>query len=362
MSSFVDSIESVTRELYESRSLKHLSELHAQAVRERMASIPPPLHTPPRIVIRGESQSGAAFVDALAFSWPARDVSDDFLEALVQCHFEGATLADTGKGWNGYTRRLDIIQRGEGGKVIRLGLVAYGGEHQRGTVYLSVMGSGTGAIKDMRAFYEELRVLGAVLKRCDITLDDHTGKYSVDVCREWFIDRRFISGGKPPKCNEIGPSTARVVVGDHDAGGRTFEVGKRENGKMLRVYEKGIELGAKHGDEGYCWNRWEVEFRAKDRDLPLEMLINPVPYFLGAYDCLREVYDYVVGGGESLSALRIKTKVREAVITLTKAIEHARLQYGPLINLLMKIYCGDASFVVAILQREGIPRRVALDL
>jgi hypothetical protein len=50
------------------------------------------------------------------------------------------------------------------------------------------------------------------------------------------------------------------------------------------------------------------------------------------------------------------------VITLTKAIEHARLQYGPLVNLLMRLTCGDASLVVAMLQREGLPRRVVLNL
>jgi phage replication initiation protein len=128
------------------------------------------------------------------------------------------------------------------------------------------------------------------------------------------------------------------------------------------VYEKGIQLGAKYGDEGYRWNRWEVELRAKDRELPLEVLIDPSSYFLGAYDCLREVYDHVTGGGESPLAVRIKTKVRAAVITLTRAIEHARLQYGPLVNLLMRLTCGDASLVVAMLQREGLPRRVALNL
>lgn len=45
-----------------------------------------------------------------------------------------------------------------------------------------------------------------------------------------------------------------------DGRGRTFYVGRRENGKLLRVYEKGKQLGA----ENSPWVRIELELHNKD--------------------------------------------------------------------------------------------------
>jgi DNA relaxase NicK len=52
-------------------------------------------------------------------------------------------------------------------------------------------------------------------------------------------------------------------------------VGKRKNGKLLRVYEKGKQLG----DESSPWVRWELELHNRDRVIPWEVLLEPVQDF-----------------------------------------------------------------------------------
>ena len=73
--------------------------------------------------------------------------------------------------------------------------------------------------------------------------------------------------------------------------GRTLQVGKRENGKLYRGYEK----GKKFGDVDSLWFRSEVEFGTAGRHLPFEMLISPTQYFAGAYPFCLELVEHAKG-------------------------------------------------------------------
>ena len=64
-----------------------------------------------------------------------------------------------------------------------------------------------------------------------------------------------------------------------DGRGRGIEIGARENGKRIQVYEKGMQLGEKWDP----WARWEVQYGNEDRDLDWNMLLQPGKYFVGAY-------------------------------------------------------------------------------
>ena len=54
------------------------------------------------------------------------------------------------------------------------------------------------------------------------------------------------------------------------------------NGKMLRIYEKGKQLG----DSESPWVRVEAELRNKSRVIPWDALTRPGSYLAGAYPCL----------------------------------------------------------------------------
>lgn len=68
-------------------------------------------------------------------------------------------------------------------------------------------------------------------------VDDVEGVHTVDMSVELYLSGAFGSGGRRPSCHQNGNWI------DPDGTGRTFYVGKRENGKLLRVYEKGMQLG-----------------------------------------------------------------------------------------------------------------------
>lgn len=83
----------------------------------------------------------------------------------------------------------------------------------------------------------------------------------------------FNCGGNQPGCEQRG--NWRKPNGK----GRTLYVGNRENGKMARIYEKGMQLGA----PGHPWVRWEVELHNTDRVIPWEVLLEPGKFLAGTY-------------------------------------------------------------------------------
>ena len=126
--------------------------------------------------------------------------------------------------------------------------------------------------------------------------------------------------------------------------GRTFEVGNRKNGKLIRIYEKGKQLG----DPSSPWVRWEVEFHAKDRVIPYDVLLHPGEYVAGAYPCMSWV---------SGRALRIHTVKEQDRITYERSVQVASTAYGALFNVMLQRE-GSAERVVERLKRQAIPKRL----
>lgn len=111
--------------------------------------------------------------------------------------------------------------------------------------------------------------LNANVTRWDGAVDDYSGAHSVNDAVNLFLDGQFTAGGNTPSCNQHGNWI------QPDGSGRTFYVGKRKNGKMLRVYEKGMQLGG----QWHPWVRWEVELHNKDRIIPWDVLLEPGRFF-----------------------------------------------------------------------------------
>lgn len=296
--------------------------------------------TSPRLVTTGgnfssseipEKPSGAlAHIDWFAFTIiPPEGCGLPWLFDWLRVLFLIPEMVSTGKGWFGYAERFDL-----GG----YGLLAYGGESQRGSVHVELNATGCARVTDwgkVRAWGETHNV---TITRVDLAHDDIEGK-TVSIARalEWHQSGAFAANGRPP---------AASLIDDLGSGkGKTLYIGNRINGKLCRIYEKGRQLG----DTSSPWVRVEVELRNKSRVIPWDVLINPGHYLAGAYPCLAFL---------SVIQEKIRTITKTVTVSLAHAVHHARQMAGKLVNVMMQFHCGDAFAVVNELKRDGIPRRL----
>lgn len=181
--------------------------------------------------------------------------------------------------------------------------------------------------------------LGGRISRWDGAVDDYVGTHSVDFAMQMYLDGKFNAGGNEPTCDQRGNWVKP------DGKGRTFYVGKRENGKMIRIYEKGMQLGALWNP----WTRWEVEMHNTDREIPFEVLLEPGKYVAGAYPkALGWIQDEMQ---------RIRTIQKTGKISYDFLVHHAGNAYGKLVGVMLQTE-GSPEKVVEKLIRDGIPSRL----
>ncbi len=255
-----------------------------------------------------------------------------FLDNLLR--LPGLNISHTknrGKGFNGYERSYEL---GEFGAQF-----GYGG--QAGTALLSLPGQACAAISDWMPLVELLRdQLGARITRWDGAVDDFEGTHPVDWAVERYMAGDFTNGGNKPSCRQAGNWI------DPDGTGRTFYIGKRGNGKMLRVYEKGMQAGK----SWHPWVRYEVELHNVDRTVPWDVIFNPGKYVAGAYP---KALAWIT---EEMS--RIRTIKEEGGLAYQHLVRCASNAYGPLVNVMLEVE-GSPEAVVKKLRRPGVPSRLA---
>lgn len=232
------------------------------------------------------------------------------------------------------------------GSLVPVGRVDWGGERHGGRGRLDISGAGCGRVSDwglVRSFIEGLEA--AKITRVDLAVDCLAGEFGVEDARSWYELGEFHAGGRVPRHSCPGDwFNPAYRGGEGICYGRTLEVGRRENGKMLRAYEKGRQLG----DSESPWTRFEVELRNIDRDIPFDVLTERDRYFAGAYECLKRVLPVA---GE-----RIKTHQADGEIALSQYVKHANAGYGQVVSVLRaKMSAGQ---VLDLLCREGLPRRL----
>ncbi|WP_444925105.1 replication initiation factor domain-containing protein [Microbulbifer sp. DLAB2-AF] len=294
-------------------------------------------------VIRGESpfhsgtpqnpcrDSGEILIDTLSFTIPIADVHTTYpkngagydqspLESIWTflrqvLPFSLGEQADKGRNNFQHSRPFNDNH----------GFVAWGGNDSvpmpdgtirtvpaRFQVYISGEGctqiQDWGRVADKLALFENLRIT-----RLDIAYDDHEGSRTVDDAKQLYVEGAFTTSGRPPNS---------TYIDDMGSGnGCTLNVGNRANGKFLRVYEKGKQLG----DALSRWVRWEIEFKSKHREIPLDALREPAAYLAGSYPALNWI-----------SAARevIRTVREKAQVTVLHLVQCARTAYGKLLGLL----------------------------
>lgn len=319
-----------------------VSSAAARAERARPARSGGPL---PPVSNRGgkspyEAVQGArAKVDWLTVTWkPSPDELVNFQSfELLTAWLGGSVVGEDSPGLLGYAHgcRFYVVIHGTPVYVAR---VDWGGEHHGGRARLDLTASACGRVRGWAGVAAEVgRWDETKLTRVDLAVDCLMGEYTVEDARDWYLAGEFHSGGRRPRHSLIGD-----WLDPHY--GRTINVGRRENGKMLRAYEKGRQLG----DSASPWTRFEVELRNIDRELPLDVLTNSDAYFVGAYEALARLLD--------CSALRIATDQAEGEIALGSLVTYQRAAYGRLITVLRgKLEAGQ---VLDLLCRPGLPRRL----
>jgi phage replication initiation protein len=276
---------------------------------------------------------GVAFVDALAFTIDISELGLDWLVGELRKVFAIEIFEQQSGGHSGFSNKMLIGHCKS--------LLAWGGASQRGKAHVSFMGGECSHFRDWMAIADWLDGVGASLTRVDLAHDDHDGeRWSVERVASLYEAGGFNTGGRNPQHRLEGPWL------DASQGGRTFYVGHRDNGKMMRAYEKGKKEG--YGSDK--WTRIEVEYRKKGRLLSTDMLRTPGQYLAGAYPCLHELSHVQCG---------IKTIQRAACASLSKAIDVARTQYGKLYNVVLQVCGGDYVEAHRKLARPGFPERFA---
>lgn len=214
------------------------------------------------------------------------------------------------------------------------GFVCFGGNNS--TVLTKLNGTGCAAAlhgweSRLRVFLEYQAVQPRIT-RIDLAHDVYDGQaYNVDKASADYDLGLFSSGGRSPNIELRG--NWRVPNGK----GRTVYVGARSNGKYLRVYEKGRQLG----DASSEWVRVEVEIKSIDRIIPFDALVKAGEYLAATYPAFNFL---------SEKQCRIETISRAAKAGYAHTVAWLKHQCGASLALVAEIE-GGADKALDLIKR-----------
>jgi DNA relaxase NicK len=236
-------------------------------------------------------------------------------------------------GWMGYSSSADLRVAN-----MNVGLLAWGGEHQRDWLHLSLTGQGCDWVQDWDTAQERLDGLAAwEPRRVDIALDTFKRETSHEAMLAAFRSGGFSTRGRPPKLTQI--------VGELPEQGRTIYIGSRTADKFLRGYEKGRQLAEAQGlveIDGVPvedWYRVELEVKAKTAPLPADIIDKRDQYLAGAYPYLQQLLADVE------PEILVMTRERVPQLFLADQLAHLRKQYGSTLYTALHAYEGDIGAV-----------------
>lgn len=295
--------------------------------------------TPPLTGVESPPAHAGAKVDWCTVTWlpePDEYVQGGVMDLLKDVL--GQVTAVEVPGMFGYERGLKFFVVLDDGQQHHLARLDWGGNHHQARARLDLSGSACSKVNDWRKLSDWIgSQWDYKLTRVDLAVDCLNGEYTVEHARDWYMAGDFNAGGRMPR-----HSTPGDWLAPHH--GRTLEVGRRTNGKMLRAYEKGRQLG----DPESLWTRFEVELRNIDRDLPLDVLTECDTYFAGAYKALQRVLP--------VAATRISTHQKEGELSLGRLVYFARQGYGKVTHVLRGHL--DADELLDFISRPGVPKRL----
>lgn len=261
------------------------------------------------------------------------DVDVCHLLALEFSALLGFDLGDDRPGRDYYDHTTTILNAfGQ-----EIGSVSGGGASQRDTFCFTLKGEGCtfarpGWEKRVTEFFADKF---PKITRIDLARDCFKfGDLSIEAAVVAYFDHGFSYQNRLPKYSCHGGWMDQNMLGSIYAGGpvsqsafdsadsvgnsRTFQVGKRESGKLCRIYEKGHQYGMMDDE----WVRAEVELRSVNRVIPWDALARPGDYFAGAY----EFCSWLV---HNVDPVTIKTQTKVAELSIAAAMRWVERVVAP---------------------------------
>lgn len=277
----------------------------------------------------------AAFLDWVAVSFqttPLDDeqvIADSFIRASgLKASFQNAT----GKILTDYYAKSGRTLTSAGTYLLRL--------KGSNKMLIVICGKDCESIQNWQAVHDLLSHLNsAKICRVDLASDfEHLSLSDIDAA---YSNNQFFIKGTNPAISHIGQ-----FVTD-DGAPRTINIGKRSNGKSLRVYEIGRKLSLMNKNI----IRLEVELRGVGRVIPFDALLDPHSYFCGTYPFLKQF--------QNDGTKKIATLAKVAVANYKGLIEHLSRSYGKALNLMREIEVSDTA-ILDLLVRPGFPQNISL--
>lgn len=275
------------------------------------------------------------------------------------------TMRPRRSGLHGYANSADLLCDG-----LPCGLIGWGAANHGCMVSFSGVGC---AALDFQALHDVIsHVPGVRITRVDLALDDYDGEHITyqgaiagAEAGEFHPQR-----GRAPSWMKI--ESGEFVITELAKGiakrfgmvptkGCSFYVGSRINGKCARVYEKGKQM---QSAEYPNWVRAEGELHNKDRIIPLDVLVNPDPYFAGMYP---QFATWLAAVQQSeIKPVRLTTFKNKFKTSRDNAVFNMSRMAGRLVNWLANIEGLSPDKIVnqltAHLEETDIPARLRMPL
>lgn len=291
--------------------------------------------------MNSESGNRRSVIDWLGFTFPESIMKYVVQESqfLLSAWLGEQLVGEDRKGRNFYDNTVQFSAM-RAGELIPVAHIAWGGENQRGRANIQLTGAGCSMVKNWEPVAEFLDSCDARITRVDLAVDLLNGEHTLDEAFDWYRDGRF-NINRQPMHRVIGP-----WLDESQGTGRTLEVGRRKNGKMARIYEKGKQLG----DASSPWVRFEGELHNIDRELPVDILRNPDPYFSGMYPCFEQLLE--------VASLRIKTEQTQGETSIARLMDCLKASYGKAI-FVARMQSPDHHDFLDDIQQIGVPKRLS---
>lgn len=275
------------------------------------------------------------------------------------------TMRPRRSGLHGYANSADLLCDG-----LPCGLIGWGAANHGCMVSFSGVGC---AALDFQALHDVIsHVPGVRITRVDLALDDYAGEHITyqgaiagAEAGEFHPQR-----GRAPSWMKI--ESGEFVITELAKGiakrfgmvptkGCSFYVGSRINGKCARIYEKGKQM---QSAEYPNWVRAEGELHNKDRIIPLDVLVNPDPYFAGMYP---QFATWLAAVQQSeITPVRLTTFKNKFKTSRDNAVFNMSRMAGRLVNWLANIEGLSPDKIVnqltAHLEETDIPARLRMPL
>lgn len=283
----------------------------------------------------------SVFIDYLSLTLKVSDPSfqtaeQTLLEAIQKVGIKlvnETVIVMEASGCLGWKHSALAIRHGE-----VLALLAWGGDAQRGRIFISFTGTGCNLLNQQafQLLHEQCVNHAGKITRIDLSVDDIDGKHSLGAVRSRYARGQFIVGGRPPEKREFSNNKGK---------GNSIYIGGKSSSKQLRAYEKGKQLGKPNSP----WLRIEVQLRQQsNRTIPIDVLLNPAPYFAGAYPALELMFKNL-----NTTPARIKTVTTTVALNVEKVLKNISRSAGRAIGFLISAGASEQRLIDYVRRDPG---------